>query len=539
MHLIALSDNQELVQEMDKRVNVGSESVKEAFLAAGETTWLAVKLWAHFVIVIVAPISHETFVFAKVQFLLVQPKLILCWEYFLNTHWTTKVTLLGIVLGVVLVFVLQREIRKRRYFQRVYAWFKGVNDGIASRYRSFVDGVRQKSRTLADLLPHLLFIFIGGSLVVLFPEALAEFSIGLGGWMVVTGFPLIFGVRSLILYDRKYSEHLAAFKKSKPNIGELEGEENTDAISRARNAVSTVLSSALLGTAPPETGKARAVEQVYLQEYNKLVDSQDTHRSVRVAEISPLEYWVKYWTVVGVVLLLEKLPLTGHAVAMLPFWSEFCVVWSMWLQIPGTSGAVLAFRVIVPLIEKYLGQVQGANMSTEQRNMLANLLCTFHIISNESSKKLTEILYTGGTLLLCALPFLFMPAAITSIGASLIGIGRPILEASRALYSLELASKTPLGKPGPSLAVACSECTRYLEYWIAYTLIMLVHQTLDTLFYIVPFWTHSLLVLTLWLQLPYFNGAHRVFQRILFVYSTVSGQGQLNDSSALLKKKNK
>lgn len=564
MQVASQSSNRVLVDHVQANQNLDVSVTREVFIAACEATWMATKLWTRLIWAILLPTSHQTFRITQDGFSAMQPSLRASIQLLMNLHWTTKVAIAGAVTCLVLVFMLQREIRRRRYRERTVEWFEQKNAAVHAVYDSVASSIRTQSRILADALPHLLFLGFAGTVYALGRTQFVEFSRGLGGWSVVIGVPVILATRALIVYDMAYHRMMERFHglRRRNTFSQLP----TAEMAQRQEFVLTQAASSILSSWLPTGWFGSRSQRSSTRRHNRQhsggdaeseddtssigsLDSQDIstvdgiHYSRQLeldpeaslelyAELQSVRYWVQYWTVLGLALFLEAMPVSGHLLSALSFWPPVRLMWSLWLQMPGTSGADLSFRWMIPLIDQLIGRVETPGVSSDQQSRLVDLMYAFRIISPETRAKFSEVMETGGTLVVMGLVFLVMPSTITAIGAHAIGLGRPVLTATRTLIALERAEKitqtaasnkdsTSLKRfrnNPTSIAYGAVQMTQWLQYWVVYTVSMLFHHVLSMGLFWFPLWNHMLLVFTLWLQLPYFRGANKIFEFGLKVF---------------------
>mmetsp|Transcript_21622 Transcript_21622/g.40393 ORF Transcript_21622/g.40393 Transcript_21622/m.40393 type:complete len:851 (-) Transcript_21622:271-2823(-) len=527
---------------------------KEAFVLACETTWVAAKMWGRLLVAIILPTSHRTFLITKDGFSAMQPSIRASWVFLLNTHWTTKMAILGVVTGLFALWMLERHIRKQRYVERTQEWYQAKYDAVYDKYSWFLGGVRRESQIVADLFPHMLFFAVAFAVFLLAKNQFIEWSKGLGGWYTVIAIPTVLTTRALIVYDLAYRAQVEKINLTRhreisrtrtfshlptPDAAKAQ---NLDLGSKVWRWVQSWWPWDINGNKSVGDDDASSVGSLDSNEvsvvegirYPKSLEQDPEASLEQYRELSIVIYWLEYWTVLGLALLVEQLPLTGHMLAVLPVWPPFRVMLSLWLQIPGTAGASLAFKLLVPLISRTFSLGSGV-VSHEQSNLIVNFLYAFHIIGPKTRVKLTEVFQTGGVVLMVALPFFFMPAVFTGIGAVLIGVARPVASSTRVLLDVERAQQLTLAAAsstdpkagqnfkaslakGVSITSSAVQLTQWGEYWVMYSLFMLVNGFLSPILFWFPFYQHALLVATLWLQLPYFRGARNIFKVALMVF---------------------
>jgi len=543
MNAASNSGNKVIVSSVGKHKDVNVGQAKEALLLAADASFLAAKLWGQLIMSIILPTSHQTFVLTKDGMTAMQPSIRASWMFIVNSHWTTKIAIVSGSSLVVIAWILQREIKKRRYVQRTQHWYNSKMNVVHAKYDILIRKVRKTSSFLADLIPHLLFV---AGVMTALKFAKAQFSMfahGLGGFSVVIGLPVLLSVRALIVYDIAYRARIEALEgKRKRTFSHFPTPENV------LEKESPGITGWVKSWVTPTKARADSLKDEDVQSVCSL-DSSDSiiHESgisypkrleddlegciEQYEELRSVLYWVQYWTVIGLIIAIEQLPITGQLLNFLWFWPVLGLVVSLWLQVPGTSGAYLCFTyIITPFVDRFIGSVETPEVSEEQSNLILNVLFAFRLINMKQKSKLGDVFASGGTVIFVAFPFFFLPSIFTQAGCVLIGFGRPMLSGvrtvitanrARALTAKQLKKGDKTKKSSPSIPNTAVVATQWLEYWVIYAAVMFVWGFWTLFLYWFPFWYHMQLIGTLWLQLPYFRGAHTIFKYVLEVYYIV------------------
>lgn len=64
----------------------------------------------------------------------------------------------GIIVLLIGLYLLRRYIRKKRYVERIQAWYRAKKNIVVMKYERFVHQVAQTSMVLALLLPHVIYV---------------------------------------------------------------------------------------------------------------------------------------------------------------------------------------------------------------------------------------------------------------------------------------------------------------------------------------------------------------------------------------------
>lgn len=403
------------------------------------------------------------------------------YQRFMALNWVTKLYFLYFGIALTCIWLVHRFVRKRRYVERVWESVESVYQGVCLRYTMVSTAVRNKSLLLAALLPHLLLLGSASTAIYFFPEHVHNVANGLPGFCVKYILPLAFSIRAVVSLPEdevlvrnapvEAAEEPTMMSKVYGLIGYAsDGEESTKAISGGSRK-----------------NPADVLEQV--------------------ESIGSVLYWLRYWTVLGTLLAVERMPVLGSALTSLQSFKTMKALLAVWLQFPGTAGASLAFAWIIPVVNRYFREVNALN-SGKSEGIVSSVLLSF--LDAPVKAKVLEVVDTSGTFIFMALPFFFMPF-FTDLGCVLFGLVRVIHASLTVALGVENVKKDAetasrrrkknrfvlhdLSSLGPL-------CVHWLEYWIIYPPAMyLFNVGLGS----VPFSSHAHLLFILWLQIPFFR----------------------------------
>ena len=223
--------------------------------------------------------------------------------------------------------------------------------------------------------------------------------------------------------------------------------------------------------------------------------------------------WLCYCASFGISFVIYNLPFVITCMQFLHIPKYFYLVFIIWLMSLGAD-------------------VMGNFLSGL---LITRLFCLSNQVEISCSRWLHVLRYTGlpanyerfiratlnaGLVLLFSLIFFFTPGFITSYGCLLIGIVYP------ALVSYNVSVQRNL-----------SDGRLWLTYWIVYTVFTLLLNLLSPLTNWIPLFNHVKLIAILWLQLPFFLGADKIFSRFsryLIYVRHVSVAGSDTRTSSIL-----
>lgn len=209
-----------------------------------------------------------------------------------------------------------------------------------------------------------------------------------------------------------------------------------------------------------------------------------------------LKYWV-LWSlavcVIGMVTLFLPAFVTSFVTAPL----HFCNIFLVWMHSPFTRGDIALYTWLSPLVSPYANCIHEREAAVhpeaeEKTNFLIRMLVSLRVVP-ERHVHLAKDLWSQGPALF-GLLFMFTPGFVASRGCSLMGFGFPAYV---------------------TIGVLGEKRTRRYEWWIAY---FSVAVTVDYLITAIgreigwiPLFYHVKLLVMMWLQFPYFQGAERIF----------------------------
>ena len=518
------------------------ESLSSLAFAATVT---ALRLWGKVLMSILIPTTNHSLVYAKEGWGALEPSLKQSIFWFVyDTSLTFK---FGVFMGFVALFViwlLEREIKRRRVVERVSARVKRVTDGInatgaaiKAKYVAVRAEIERESRIAAQLLPHFLYVIATFAVLYFMPEALSQISRGFGAWSIIVGWPVAWSTIRMLKHDEI---RRARLKKAHPEDADLsssEGETDNDDDTASR-------ASSSAESAPRQKQKAEVYIETMVQYVRKRLlsdaslssPSSDLHTMTRenVHDFDPILDWLRYWSVLSVCLFFEQFPFTGHFLSVIPIWPEIRLSFALWLQLPVTRGCDWAFTGIVPLLDRYvkkivvLSQHEIGNMApaAEQSGMIIRMLLTMGLITKKTKTKLVKATETNGTLIMLAVPFMLSPSFITKIGVLVVGLAFPAHSSASSILEIEqfkaaLKKKDRETDEEEFTSDAGESAVFWLEYWVVYVIFALLHAPLATMFgWWFPLWDQFHLGILLWMQISYFSGAHNIF-KIAVVISRV------------------
>jgi hypothetical protein len=512
----------DVIQNMSAPPRSPQEESLSALAMAATVT--AARLWGRVLLAIVIPTSEQSYVYAKEGWSAFEPSLkhSVVWLVY-ESSAAFKTTLAALGASLVGVVLAEREIRKRRYVERVTdrlllvkARYNAVTARVVGWYAALRAEVARESQLAASILPHALYIGLALLLNVWLHDSAQGFSRGFLAWAVVVGWPVAASTRHFLLCDTAERPSAA----TNQGLGQIPEGEEEESSSSMTPEPATPAPAGARGAAPGADLAEAYMARMALAVRKRLMSDADDVRDVQVSldvklqdasaeQLAGFVYWLKYWSVLALALLLEQFPVSGHVLGLISVWPQVRLLFAVWLQLPLTGGAELAFVLLRPLLNRYIGKIPDAPVSSAQRSAVLNLLVGAGVLAPRTREHIVEIMDTSGPLILVSLPFLLSPSFVTKIGVLLVGLAFPAHASALAVTLLDQSAPAATGRDATRTAA-------WLEYWIVYAVFTLLHAALSVLFgWWFPLWDQFHLLALLWLQLPYFRGARRLFALVV------------------------
>eukprot|EP01083_Nonionella_stella_P017024 47538_1 len=114
-----------------------------------------------------------------------------------NTSLFTKILMVLCIVVIILVWLANREIRRRRYVERSYQWYSAKRKRLRNEYKTIMKQVDETSHMLAVFLPHLGMAFVALCLIFIFPGLMHSIATSWVPTMLGLMYPLVSSVRSV------------------------------------------------------------------------------------------------------------------------------------------------------------------------------------------------------------------------------------------------------------------------------------------------------------------------------------------------------
>ncbi|KAG1712278.1 hypothetical protein DVH05_000028 [Phytophthora capsici] len=353
-----------------------------------------------------------------------------------------------IVISVLLIGVCIRQ----GYVHKARMQYVRTRRLLELRYRAFVASLSAKWRVVAILLPHVLFFGLSYEALYWLPDPTADIlsSQTLFGLLSI-GYPLLHSI-GVIRQKRLYP------RSSK--------------------------------SSPPKSRPGATSELI--KKFEKISIPDYEWRGYEAC----LKYWV-IWSLAVCTIGMVTLFLPAFVTSFFTVPLHLCNIFLIWVHSPFTRGDIALYTLLSPLVSPYANRIhereKAVNAEAEEKaNFLMRMLVSFRVVP-ERHIHLAKDLWSQGPALF-GLIFLFTPGFVASRGCALMGFGFPAYV---------------------TIGVLGEKRTRRYEWWLAY---FSVAVTVDYLVNAIgreiawlPLFYHAKLLVMMWLQFPYFQGAERIF----------------------------
>ena len=320
------------------------------------------------------------------------------------------------LLALLLLWLMQRTIRRRRYVARAQARVQAVTGRVRNAYRAFKQRVESTSRIAGALLPHVLFFSIMISLLVLWPDSANYLSSPKLFVAVAVWLPLLATTWNVFGYHKQAADAL-----------------------------------------PQE-------------------------------RVTAMKSWLSYWVAFGCLYTLFQFPFVESIFSLVPHADVLKLLFVGWLWLP-FDGPGLVIRKIGFKWDP------DAQLQLQKHAGLVHLGVRLKFYKQSTADFITEML-KGGLIVLVVPVLLFMPSFLAVYSNLFVGIVYPALMSVSALNSTTSSS---------------------YQRWLVYTVVLVtywaIHREFGNILHILPFSYRIELLFIVWLQLPYFRGAEKVFLR--------------------------
>jgi len=210
--------------------------------------------------------------------------------------------------------------------------------------------------------------------------------------------------------------------------------------------------------------------------------------------------WLQYWMVGGLVFILTAWVDDIFSAKVDVYWHAFLFIFLLWLYFPKTDGAKLIYE---NLTKPYLAP-KLRPYASKMDDMIQNLY---------------SMLMNVAHLWVVGLFFVFLPQGLKRIVAVGVGTAYPFVSSVGAAVSEEI-----------------EDDTYWLTYWSCYGILFIVMDILENWIGWLPGFYALFICAAVYLMLPMFDGANKVFRKVLVPLAGLKEMLLLRDAVMVKKK---
>lgn len=347
---------------------------------------------------------------------------------------------LALLAALLLCYLLKRHITRRRYVPRLLAFVRARRRKLAARWAALLERVRLVNGTLAELLPHLLFLLSSLLLARFCPKLVMWLAEGYAIQLLSVVYP-VFGtiavVQNVLRLEAPAPSSAAAptpgkaapapsLASPKPSLTSptsllrVGGGKRHSSVDRPSTpAPSTSTSASTTTPAPPALSPSEA-----------LAEARDdlSHAAM---------YWVVFAVSTGTYTALSLVPFLGSYSASLHAYLLPCrLFFFLWLHLPMNATSLL-FHYTCPLVLR-LADSSFDDSATDTVSVVIGKLCSFLTVASmvglcrPTFKDRATVVLRESFSLLPALVCLGMPGFFVNFGIVYASLLVPAANAAKA-----------------------------------------------------------------------------------------------------------
>ncbi|CAM9731857.1 unnamed protein product, partial [Phaeothamnion confervicola] len=410
-----------------------SQAYSAALGGAVATTWTSLVAWYKLWLLVLTPPLRAVWVCLSDAWPVMRALLVAVWDWQAAQPTTVLLAEIGGVLSLLLLYLLQRFIARRRYVPRARAKVAAVRHRVSKRYHTFIAEVEKKSNFAARTLPHACFWIVAVTAAVFAPDLVATVTEGLG-WDLLTVF---FPVLSTLFLVR-------GLKGSPPTTAAAA---TAAVLTTTRTPPPRVMSFSTSAGARGSGRRGSAAGGGAAAAGDRASTAPDGRPTA--PEVSKaLMYWVIFAFLCCCHYVVTMVPFVPRLLERLPMLERLALLFFVWLQLPGpVAGIHVVYAVVEPLIQRHIRNVRSAaavagsgaraEAAATSRSAL-RVAVVLRLLSEKQVDVIEENIADSWMLLPCPL-FLFTPGFITYGGCVYTGMVVPVLNSIKTLARIDAA----------------------------------------------------------------------------------------------------
>jgi hypothetical protein len=375
-------------------------------------------------------------------------------------------------------------------WRRFVGHMRGKVAVVRANINQRLERVRRRSAVAATILPHAVFFAVALSLLW-WPVAREYMASPSALFFVAVGMPWLWTLSAIVGEEEEKKKEDEEATLEAVRRGAPAPPASTPRTRSARGIFDrfTETNAATAGPPTPATAAATATES----------------RGANTDLLASQRTWLRHWIVGAVFYALHEIPLVGRLFFLLPLAPQIRLILALWAVTPLVDGAQVLHKAAQRFLERYIGALRSKGEAQRERlgPLQALAATTVNVMLPPGVMQLVKSVLSGGYVLAVSVPFLFAPRFMTHFGCTIAGCLLPAFLSSKAL----------LVQPARG-AQARQECQKWLVYWVVYVPLFLAHEAAEPVFSGLPFWYDAELVAVVALQLPFTDGAQRIFDML-------------------------
>uniref|UniRef100_A0A7S2ZM56 HVA22-like protein n=1 Tax=Rhodosorus marinus TaxID=101924 RepID=A0A7S2ZM56_9RHOD len=219
-------------------------------------------------------------------------------------------------------------------------------------------------------------------------------------------------------------------------------------------------------------------------------------RKADARTVESFDHWLCYWAVHAILDLIWRFPRVGIRARGISVFGKIRMLLGVWLGFPMFGGAELIIDALAPLIDNKFKRMPKNDLNKATRWILSALQFG-NVVTPEKASEIKLALSDPGFVVAFAAVFLITPEIITRGACLFVELVSPIYASMYSYINEDISLKT-----------------KWLQFWVVSRLMLLILDQMRDLTSYIPLWTRLELLVSIWLQIPYFNGASRVYKEL-------------------------
>jgi hypothetical protein len=418
-------------------------------------------------------------------------------------------------------YALRAYIVKKKYVPRFTAFVAEKKMKVAAKYKAMLASVARINSTFALLLPHLLYVLAAVLVTRLCRPAVVALAEGWGGiWLLSVGYPVVGtvavvqGLASAARSDQEAAAAATAPPPETPTAGSKKKKkpaEPTPVASPNPRMLTSPL--AFSPTLRVGGGTRRTVSSAGKRPDSPVEPATGGDLEEDLSHV--VMYWVVFATLTSLYTFLTLVPFVGrHAEAWNGTLVPMRLFGFLWLHLPGMDGTRFLYTVVCPVALRFADSSIGdGGQAKDSWTVLIEKMCSFLSLASmmglcqPSFKDHAVVILRESFSLLPPLICLGMPGYFVNFGIIYASLLVPAVNAAK--------SNREGGEAAATTTTTTSARVRWSKYFCVYAVVSFAFKWFEKWLWYVPFSTHLILILYMYLALPGFRGVDRIYAMLV------------------------